>query len=576
MRHGLLSMRWWLALVFAAIVATTAFFVAEVMTQRSEAAFRARAQELAVGTTVAAASGLVREESEGTLLAVAATDAAKARGLALFLYGSSGNLLTSPESLGVDVRRAGISREVVDRAIAGERVVQTSNDGRRIIVALPLRNSTASAIVGIASRPDLVAAGRIVRGKVIGAVFLAIGLGALIGLVVAFVITSRLRWIAQATAEIERGNFERELAPSFGDELGQLGKAIDRMRVRLRDSFLDLKAERDRLERLLEQLQEGVIAVDRSLRVSFANRRAQLLLGTGALGEGDPLPDPWPELSLAELAAELFGPSASIVHSRVSPTPSKTYAVAGIPARAGVGTAVLVIADVSLQERRERAEREFVTNAAHELRTPLSAISGAVEVLESGAKELPPERDRFLAIVARQTARLGRLVHALLTLARAQTGAEQLEFEQVKLRPLLAEIAAEARAEGADVELTCPARLIAFTHADLLQQAIENLVSNAQKYGGREIEIVATGEDPTRTRIEVIDHGEGLSAEERERVFDRFYRTGERGEGGFGLGLSIVREVVSVLEGEIEIESERGIGTCVAIVLPREGGDNQP
>jgi two-component system sensor histidine kinase VicK len=562
------SMRWWLALAFAAIVALAAIVVAEMLTQRSESAFRSRARELAVGTAVTAAGDL-RDMESGPALATATAREARNRRIALFLFDHSGRLLTPRTSLAVDLRGVERHEQVVANALKGDRSVDVSNGGRRIIVALPVHGAKVAALVGVASRPDLVAAGQILHGNVVGAVALAIVVGAAVGLVVAFFITSRLRRIARTAGEIERGNFELALEPGFNDELGQLAQAIDRMRERLRDSFLSLRGERDRLERLLEQLQEGVVAVDRELRVVFANGRARLLLERRLLQEGDELPDPWPDLSLREVAGRLFTPGASISSDRVPVRPARTYSVTGVPARWGVNTAVLVITDISQQERRERAEREFVTNAAHELRTPLSAIAGAVEALRSGAKEMPRERDRFLEIVARQTERLGRLVRALLALARAQTGVEQLRLEPVTVRPLLVDLAAEASERGTEVVIECDPELQVLAHGDLLRQAIGNLVSNALKYAGGELRLSAESVEGDRVRLEVSDRGAGLDPEEAERIVERFYRSGARGSDGFGLGLPIVREVVRALGGQFEIDSLPGTGTRMRITLAK-------
>jgi signal transduction histidine kinase len=251
----------------------------------------------------------------------------------------------------------------------------------------------------------------------------------------------------------------------------------------------------------------------------------------------------------------------------VSVGAARTYSVSGVPARRGVNTAVLVITDISQQERRERAEREFVANAAHELRTPLSAISGAVEALEAGGKDVAAERDRFLGIVSRQTERLGRLVRALLALARAQTGAEQLRLEPVTIRPLLAEAAAEAERRGTQVVIECDDRLAVLAHPDLMRQAIENLVENALKYGGGELRLAAQPRGTDRIQLEVADRGAGLDPDEAERIVERFYRTGSRGADGFGLGLPIVSEVVQALGGALEIDTAPGVGTRMRITL---------
>lgn len=573
--HRLLSMRWWLALVFAAIVVLTAVSVAKVMTLRSEKAFRERAEVLAAGTALTAANEILeRSGSIGTRRAAAA--AARSRRIAIFLFDASGRLLTTPSSNGVDLRSIGVAHALAG-ALARRRIVQSVNGGRRIIVALPVRDAPAAAMVTVVARPDLVAAGDIVRGQLLGTVALAIASGGLVGTIVAFLITSRLRRIARAAGEIERGNFEQPLGARFPDELGKLASTMDSMRLRLRDSFAGVQGERDRMLGLLEQLQEGVIAVDRDLRVVFANSRAKLLLGRQALAEGRDLPEPWPQASLRDVVAPLFAPNATQVNRRVSIADDRRYAIAGVPSEHAGDTVLLIIRDVTLADRRERAEREFVANAAHELRTPLAAIGSAVDVLQGGAKEDPEQRDRFLEIVERQSVRLARLVHALLTLARAQTRSEAIRLEPVDVQTLVEEAAAELRqARGVQAESRCAPGLVALAHPELLGQAIGNLATNAAKHaGGSRIELVAEAADGDRIRIEVRDGGAGIHPLHRERVFDRFYRSDDRGSDGFGLGLSIVREVTEALGGEVEIDAREGGGTIAAILIPAAVGEQR-
>ncbi len=568
MRLMSLSMRWWLALVFAAIVALTAFAVAQVMTVRSEQAFRARAEELAAGAAVTAASAISAAESPGAALRIAA-ETAESRRIAIFLFTRDGVLLTPTRSNGVPLSSIEGLDEALTATAGRRRLVESERGGRRIVVALPLNAGRAEVLVVVAERPDLAAAGDIVRGQLGWTVAIAIGVGALAGTLVAFLITSRLRRIARAAADIEQGSFDEPLEPRFRDELGQLAAAVDGMRLRLRDSFARLGAERDRLLSLLGQLQEGVIAVDAQLNVVFANPRATLLVGRRALSEGEPLPDLWPDFELRTFAAALFEPGADVSSTRVSATPDRTYSLTGIPRQPGTGSALLVISDITAADRRERAEREFVANAAHDLRTPLAAIASAIDVLQSGAKDDPVSRDRFLAIIERQSGRLGRLVRALLTLARAQTRSEAVQLEPLDVAELLAEVAAEVgEQDGVEIEVKCAVGLHAHSHRDLLGQAIGNLAWNAVKHGGAGSVILSASEDRKgRVRIEVRDDGSGIPESVRERVFDRFYRAGDRDADGFGLGLPIVREVVAALGGQIELEPADGGGTRVTIVV---------
>lgn len=557
-------MRWWLALSFALVAALTALVVTQIVSSRAEASLRDRAEELAAGNAVAAAASLAAADDVGELSAVAAR-AASARRISVFVLGPGG-LLTAGRSRGI-AYGALPERARLEAALAdGRRLVLSSDDGRRISAALPLRTGVGTGVVVVALRPDLVDTVGILRETVARAALVAVGVGALAGVLIAFLITRRLRRIAAAAASIETGAFDVELGSGFPDELGDLAASMNSMRERLQASFADLASERDRLGRLLEQLQEGVIAVDRDGVIVFANSRARLLLGS-PLEQGTPLPEPFTAVSLHGFAEGLFGAGTEVAFMRVSPDPSRTYLVSGVPG-AQTDAAVLVVNDITLRERRERAEREFVANAAHELRTPLTAISSAVEVLQSGAKEEPGERDRFVAVIERQTARLGRLVRSLLVLARAQTEAEPVELAAVPLRPLLLDVVGDLDGCGAPILVECDEGVTAAAESDLLRQAVGNLAANAVKYGGG-TPIVLRGARIDRGRVEVTiaDSGPGLTGDQAERVFDRFYRGGDREADGFGLGLPIVRAVVDALEGEVFVESAPGMGTLVRITL---------
>jgi signal transduction histidine kinase len=217
----------------------------------------------------------------------------------------------------------------------------------------------------------------------------------------------------------------------------------------------------------------------------------------------------------------------------------------------------------------DSAEREFVTNAAHELQSPLTAIVSAIEVLQAGAKDTPA-RDVFLGHIEDASARLARLARALLVLARAETGSEAPKTELVALEPLLADVASRLRpADGVTVEVACPPDAAVVTNRALVEQAVLNVAENAAKYtaAGR-IELAARVLDGY-AEISVSDTGPGIAAGEQDRVFERFYRGEQTEDAGSGLGLAIVRAAVEALGGEVELESTVGEGTLVRIRLPQ-------
>jgi PAS domain S-box-containing protein len=329
-----------------------------------------------------------------------------------------------------------------------------------------------------------------------------------------------------------------------------------------------LRHERDLMRRTLERLEAGVITFDSSLGVVFANSAARHHLEPAKLVRGEPLPEPWPEFSLRDLALTLFERLHTTGDARVELEDGRTFSIHGIAAYAS-DTAVLVVRDLTRGAKRERAEREFVTNAAHELRTPLTAITGAIEVLQAGAKEVPAERELFLAHIEQQTRRLTQLARALLLLARAQAGEAKPRLEVVPLAPLLEEAASHLRpGRGVRVRIECRDDVAALANHDLLAQAVAGIADNAVKYTrSGEIVLAATPRARDVVGIEVKDSGDGMPAELRTRAFERFSR-GTQQADGFGLGLAIAAEAVRVCGGRLEVESEPGRGTRIWTLLP--------
>jgi signal transduction histidine kinase len=328
---------------------------------------------------------------------------------------------------------------------------------------------------------------------------------------------------------------------------------------------------RTRLSRLVERLHEGVVSVDRRGRVEFASSTAKHMLNSAALEEGGPVPEAWFGFPLRSLVARLFEGDVRVVEAQVaSQDGERVFDVTGIPA-ARADAALLVITDVSEREQRRRAEREFIDNAAHELRTPLAAITSAIERLQAGAREVPERRDRFLGHIQHESTRLNRLASSLLVLARAQTRDEDPRREEIRIAELIEDsVAGLELKNGVRLVLDCPPDLVARSNRDLLEHALLNLASNAARHtnAGR-ICVRASAINDGSTMIEVSDTGSGIPRDELSRLFDRFYRgSGEKGRAGFGLGLPITKEAVDALGGRVEIDSIPGEGTTARIILP--------
>jgi signal transduction histidine kinase len=270
---------------------------------------------------------------------------------------------------------------------------------------------------------------------------------------------------------------------------------------------------------------------------------------------------------LQAVAERIVSTVGTATPSTVELADGRTLRITGVPARGDV-PAVLLIDDVTSQYRHDRVMREFVRNAAHQLRTPLTGIATAVEVLQSGAKESPDDRDRFLGHIERDAARLTRIARGLLVLARAQSGEQSLQLEQVELRPLLERLraAAEPAPPGVTVEATCPDGLTALAEPSLLEEALAELLENAIAHTPAGFVRLIAAESDEHVAIDVVDSGEGVPPEHRARIFEPFYRVAESGDG-FGLGLAIAAQAARAMDGELRAAEVPGGGTAFTIWL---------
>jgi len=216
---------------------------------------------------------------------------------------------------------------------------------------------------------------------------------------------------------------------------------------------------------------------------------------------------------------------------------------------------------------------DFVKNAAHELRTPVSAISSAIEVLQDGAKDDPADRDRFLKHIEQATGRLERLLDALLILARAQAGEEEPAVSIVPLEPILDQVFEGVEPHvGVELQTEIPDGLAVSTNPRLLEQLLANLVANAAKHtDSGSIRFVVASVDGT-VAIEVRDTGHGLEPEDVELTQREKARSEAPEVQGLGIGLTIVREAVRALGGLVEIGPRTGGGTTARVVLPAADG----
>jgi two-component system phosphate regulon sensor histidine kinase PhoR len=253
--------------------------------------------------------------------------------------------------------------------------------------------------------------------------------------------------------------------------------------------------------------------------------------------------------------------------------------IAPLPAQSGEArhTILVVLRDLTEAEQLERMRADFVANASHELRTPLASLSGFIETLQGPARDDPEARQRFLAIMQAQAARMSRLIGDLLSLSRIELD----EHVRPETKVDLAAIAAQAidslrplaQEDAVEIVLTASDSVPVIGARDELARLTENLVENAIKYAGSGKRIavsVAIEQGPAKPQavLRVRDFGPGIAPEHLPRLTERFYRVdvGEsRAKGGTGLGLAIVKHIVSRHHAALAIESVLGQGATFTV-----------
>jgi signal transduction histidine kinase len=571
MRRPRFGIRWWLSGTLAGVSLLTAVTVALYVIPTAKNQTQVLAQDAALGLTARAAHDVVAARSDGQV-ADALARASRNGQFSVWMVDVHRRVVAASALPSVKLSTLPNASRAVTVALSGRRFVPSSDATPSSVFALPAQRTSGArfVLVGYAPRTGLATrTSDALRRRLATGAALATGLAIAVSLVIATLIAWRVRRLANAASVIASGDFQRRVLDDFPDEIGRLAHSIDEMRERLAAAFAVLEHERGGLSRVLDRLDEGVIALDPSGVVEVVNPAASHLLET-PIERGQYLSLGWPGAPLdLHRASQVDDVSVGIETSlgrylqvqRVALRPSDRS-----------GGSLIVLADRTAAHHREAVEQRFLANASHELRTPLAAILAAVEMLQSGAKEDPAMRDAFLADVQHESERLQRLTDRVLTLSRMGSGSLRPEIQAIDVTSRMEYVAdlMEPLAQSGNAVLTVEGAGTARVDSDMLDQVIVGLVGNALQHmpDGGSVRLRAS-EDGDSVSIRVSDSGSGIPADEVAYVFDRFWRgDAARKADGFGLGLGIAREYVESMNGTISIESSGEAGTTVAIVLP--------
>jgi len=389
-------------------------------------------------------------------------------------------------------------------------------------------------------------------------------------------LSAPIRSLADVAGQVMEGDLDARARIDTGDEVEDLGRALNAATIRLAERIAAATAEGERLEALLDGMVEGVVATDQDGRITLANPALREIFGLERPVLGRTVNEALRQPEIAEAMREVAeARRAAMRELRITWPAEKWLALHAAPL--AKGGAVGVFHDVTALKRLDAVRRDFVANVSHELQTPLAALAGWAEAL---ADDDGDDEDRYAGIAAirRQVGRLSALVSDLLDLSRLEAEGATIQPTRVNLTAVLRERAAEWRARmegrGLALELVVPDGLPARADRGLLIQALDNLLDNALKYcpRGTTVRLSAAGRDDGGVEIAVADDGPGIPADDQPRVFERFYRVEKgrsRDTGGTGLGLAIVKHIAEAHGGRATLESAPGRGTTFRIVLPR-------
>ncbi len=463
-------------------------------------------------------------------------------------------------------------------AIAGKEGYHSDMTASYMDVAMPLASGGHSYIIYILDNRETM---QNLNNELFFIIVESLVFGLLISVMLSFLLSKTMitpiERLTEAVEDVANGDFSRKIQVASRDEIGILTGKFNHMAGVLRETLNAVENERNKLNTLFLHMTDGVVAFSRGGKIIHNNPAATKMLGM-ELDEnttyGDIFEQVAPLSNVLCLKQSVYAKGEMFIGKRnlellIAPFFGESQ-----------GGVLVVIHDVTTQRRTEELRREFVANVSHELRTPLTNVRSYAETLLD-AGDLPEEtREKFLSVILSETDRMAHIVQDLLTLSRMDYGKSKLHYEWFlfsdAIRAVYQANYIEASRRGHTLRMQLSEQLPEiFADRNRIEQVMTNILSNSIKYtpDGGEITLSA-GLLEDKVWLEVSDNGIGIPEEDKERIFDRFYRVDKarsRESGGTGLGLSIAKEIVLQHGGDIQLTDYMPKGLSVRIVLPIAG-----
>jgi two-component system phosphate regulon sensor histidine kinase PhoR len=390
--------------------------------------------------------------------------------------------------------------------------------------------------------------------------------------VMALFLERPLRRAAGFAAQLSQGELPARLPETARGTIGDLFRALNRLAEAHRTGLAERGAEKTETEVLLQEMGEGVLALNGEGRILRVNAELESIIGAADPVTGRSAETVFRNPQLVRFLSPATVPEEG--HTGEFEVFGRTMLVAA--RRLPAGGIVAVFSDMTELRRLDRVRTEFVANASHELKTPLTAIRGFAETVADASI---PDADRaaFAKRIVGHSERMAAIVDDLMTLARLEDRSYTILSQKVAVRRLAEQIlqgfAHRIEAAGTVATLAVePPDLEVNADPEGLQQILENTIDNAIRHSGStELHVKASVLPSGNVRLSVEDNGQGIPAAHLERIFERFYRVDpsrSRATGGTGLGLAIVKHWVEQMGGRVSAESSVGQGMRIQIEFP--------
>ena len=393
-----------------------------------------------------------------------------------------------------------------------------------------------------------------------------------------------LKEFMYVSKKISNREFHTKINISAKGELGQLVDNFNYMIDKIDKTIHEVESKNIQLKSIVKSISHGILAIDIEGNVLLINKEAKEMIKAdlSTKVEGRNINVVIKDKDILREISKFIGSNKSNM-SQITNKDDIVYNIKLDPVYLQSSKNVIIgsiinIEDVTERVRLENMRSDFVANVTHELKTPLTSISGFVETLRINDNIDISTRNRFLGIIETESDRLKRLIDDILLLSFIENK-EQECFEDIDIYSVFKEVYeltyTSAKVKDIDIEYNFEhENMIIKSNRDYIKQIFLNLVDNAIKYtpnGG--IVTTKVRYDDNYIIIKVIDNGIGISKEDKTRIFERFYRVDKarsRDVGGTGLGLAIVKHIVKSLHGTIDVESELNIGTKFIVKIPKK------